>query len=56
MRDAARRDHSLEPLRELTSQALRGAIRQCGRGGTALAAQESSQVELCRIDPIKPTL
>jgi hypothetical protein len=42
MRDAARRDYGLEPLRELMSQALRGAIRRCGRGGAALAALESS--------------
>ena len=42
MRDASRRDYSLEPLRELTSQALRGAIRRCGRGGSALSSPESS--------------
>ena len=30
-------------LQELTSQALRSAIKRCGRGGTALAAQETSE-------------
>ena len=42
MRDAARRDHAIEPLRELMSQGLRGAIRRCGLGGAALTVPETA--------------
>ena len=42
MRVAARRDHGFEPLRALASQALRGAIKRCGRGGAALATTNAA--------------
>ena len=42
MKHATRRDHGLEPLREMASDVLVSAIRACERGGRALANDETS--------------